>query len=143
MKGYLIHTLFFFLATGSCLGQDQSAGDIPDTIRISFFQKYPGAKNVAWEKDNGNYKASWNGKSGESYAVYFTQTGCMVHRVKAIPLHLLPKSALKYLKKKFKDTVATENCEIVDSRGNLFYEVVSNNYDLLFDAKGNFLNRGQ
>ena len=41
-------------------------------------QKYPEAKNVGWEKENGNYEANWGGKSGEDNSVQFTPSGSLL-----------------------------------------------------------------
>jgi hypothetical protein len=143
MKSCLVNTVFCLLAASACYAQGLQASEVPDSVRFAFLQKYPGVTDVQWEKDNGNYKAAWKDKSGDTYAIHFTATGCLIHVVKAIPASLLPKSVLAYLKKQFKSVSSMQTCEVIDSKGDLFYEVAFNENDLLFDAKGKFLYRQQ
>ncbi len=59
--------ILFALGT-SVIAQEKSEGSkhiqVPSKVKSALMQKYPEAKNVGWEKENGNYEANWGGKSG-------------------------------------------------------------------------------
>ncbi|MEO6133511.1 MAG: hypothetical protein ABIP35_00065, partial [Ginsengibacter sp.] len=68
MKRYLLATLVgSVLLTGMLSGCESV--NVPQSVKDSFNQKYPQAKEVSWEKEKGNYEANWGGKDGEANSV--------------------------------------------------------------------------
>lgn len=119
--------------------QDLSESKVPATVKTAFTQKYPAAKKVSWEKENGNYEANWGGRSGEDNSAQFTPTGTFVEIVLAIPVDQLPKAVAGYIKSHYKGATIKEAGKVTDAAGKLTYEAEIKGKDLIFDEAGNFL----
>ncbi len=112
---------------------------VPTVVQETFQKKYPDAKNVAWEKEDGNYEANWGGKSGEDNSVQFMPSGDFIEIIKAIPVSQLPKNVMAYVKEHYNGAKITEAGMVTDAQGKLSYEAEVNRKDILFDESGNFL----
>ena len=119
--------------------QDISASKVPATVKTAFAQKYPDAKKVSWEKENGNYEANWGGKSGEDNSAQFKQSGTFVEIVLAIPVSQLPANVAAYVKKHYEGAVIKEAGKVTDATGKISYEAEIKGKDLIFDEAGNFV----
>lgn len=102
-------------------------------------QKYPEAKNVGWENENGNYEANWGGKSGEDNSVQFTPSGSFIEIVKAISISDLPNSVAPYIKQHYKGAKITEAGKVTDAKGKISYEAEVHGKDIVFDENGKFM----
>ena len=112
---------------------------VPVAVKSALSNKYPGAKKVTWEKENGNYEANWGGKSGEDNSVQFTSTGNFIEIVNAIPVKQLPTPVFAYVKHHYKGAKITEAGKVTDAAGKISYEAEVNRKDIIFDEKGNFV----
>lgn len=112
---------------------------VPAVVKSALNKKYADAKNVTWEKENGNYEANWGGKSGEDNSVQFTPSGNFIEIVKAISVSELPKPVFVYVKEHYKGTKITEAGKVTDAQGKLSYEAEVKGRDVIFDEKGNFV----
>ncbi len=137
-KTFLMATLLTGAAVNYLAAQDINAGKVPATVKTAFVQKYPDAKKVSWEKENGNYEANWGGKSGEDNSAQFTPTGAFVEIVLAIPIDQLPANVASYVKTHYKATIK-EAGKVTDAAGKLSYEAEIKGKDLIFDEAGNFV----
>ncbi len=113
--------------------------NVPAVVKSALHKKYADAKNVTWEKENGNYEANWGGKSGEDNSVQFTPSGDFIEMVKAIPASQLPAPVLAYVKEHYKGAKITEAGRVTDAVGKISYETEVNRKDIVFDEKGNFV----
>jgi uncharacterized protein YceK len=112
---------------------------VPQTVKDSFSQKYPQAKKVSWESENGNYEANWGGKDGEANSVTYTPSGTFVEIVKEIPESQLPASVHSYIQEHFKSAKFGDVGKVLDAQGKTSYEVEINGKDVIFDENGNFV----
>ncbi|MDQ6842750.1 MAG: PepSY-like domain-containing protein [Bacteroidota bacterium] len=113
--------------------------NVPAKVKTALMQKYPEAKNVGWEKENGNYEANWGGKSGEDNSVQFTPSGSFIEIVKAIPVNELPAKVAAYVKQHYNGAKITEAGKVTDAKGKLSYEAEVHGKDVIFDENGNFV----
>ena len=112
---------------------------IPGAVKSAFSAKYPGATNVVWEKEEGNYEANWGGKEGEDNSVQFTPAGVFIEVIHVIPVSQLPAPVIAYVKAHYKGARITEAGKVTDAKGKIFYEAEVNRKDIVFDEKGNFI----
>ena len=141
MKNYLILFcgLVFIGITNRVCAQKLKETDVPANVKEALMKKYPQAKNVTWEKENGNYEANWGGKSGEANSVQYTPSGNFVEIENEIPVSSLPKAVTDYVKEHYKGAKITEAGKVTDAQGKKFFEAEVNHKDLVFDEKGNFV----
>jgi len=133
--------ILFALSSGAFAQENESSHNInvPAVVKTALKQKYPEAKNVGWEKENGNYEANWGGKSGEDNSVQFTPSGIFIEIVKAIPVSSLPKPVIAYVNEHYKGAKITEAGKVTDAAGKTSYEAEVKGKDVIFDGNGNFV----
>lgn len=131
--------LTLFIVTS--YGQDIKADKVPAPVKAALGKKYPEAKGMLWEKENGNYEANWGGKSGEDNSVQFTPSGDFVEIVQAMPVSQLPSAALTYIKDHYKGVKISEAGKVTDAKGRVTYEATVNKKELVFDESGNFVKK--
>ena len=142
MKRIVASFLFYFtLFQVIAHGQDIKADKVPASVKSALIKKYPEAKGVLWEKENGNYEANWGGKSGEDNSVQFTPSGDFIEIVKAIPVSQLPPVILTYIKDNYKGMKIKEAGKVTDAKGKTTYEAMVNKKELVFDENGNFIKK--
>ncbi len=112
---------------------------VPAAVKSALAKKYADAKNVTWEKENGNYEANWGGKSGEDNSVQYTPSGNFIEIVKAIPVSQLPAKVVNYVKQHYNSAKITEAGKVTDAKGKLSYEAEVHGKDIVFDENGNFV----
>ncbi|MEO8109764.1 MAG: PepSY-like domain-containing protein [Ginsengibacter sp.] len=112
---------------------------VPAAVKSALTKKYTDAKNVTWEKENGNYEANWGGKSGEDNSVQFTPSGNFIEIVNAIPVSQLPAKAVAYVTQYHNGAKITEAGKVTDAKGKMFYEAEVHGKDIVFDENGNFV----
>jgi hypothetical protein len=138
MKKYLIVTVVVAVLFTTAMFA-QNGITVPTTVKTAFESKYPEAKNVTWEKENGNFEANWGGKSGEDNSVTFTPSGIFVNIVKAIPISQLPKEVAPYVKEHYSNAKISEAGLVTDANNKVTYEAEVKGKDLIFDENGNFI----
>ena len=146
MKKIIGFAIIFFATSFASFAQKNQVGKkikVPASISMALYKKYPEAKKVTWEKENGNYEANWGGKSGEDNSVQFTPSGSFVEIVKAISVSDLPKSVLIYVKQHYNGAKISEAGRVTDANKKLFYEAEIHGKDVIFDEYGNFVNAGK
>ncbi|HVZ95908.1 MAG TPA: PepSY-like domain-containing protein [Chitinophagaceae bacterium] len=140
MKKIISLSIFFFATALSSFAQkDKKKLTVPAAVKQALSAKYPAAKNVRWEKENGNYEANWGGRSGEDHSVQFTPRGNFVERVDAIPVSKVPEEINRYVKKHFHVEGITEAGMLTDASGKTFYEVEVKGKDVIFSKDGKFV----
>jgi hypothetical protein len=142
MKVALMVSALTCMATASACCQTVPDASVPEAAKTACMQKFPSAKGIKWEKENGNYEANWGGKSGEDHSVQFTSSGNFVEMEIAINPHQLPAAAVSYVKKHYTGTPIREAGKITDARGSVTYEAEIHGKDLIFDSRGNFVKTG-
>ncbi len=142
MKKIIGLTAILFAISSATFAQENEKNEhinVPTKVKTALMQKYPEAKNVGWEKENGNYEANWGGKSGEDNSVQFTPSGSFIEIVKAIPVNELPAKVPTYVKQHYSGAKITEAGKVTDAKGKLSYEAEVHGKDVIFDENGNFV----
>jgi hypothetical protein len=142
MKKILSLIVILFLLNNTIFPQKNERHEkikAPAIVKSSLYKKYPNAKNVTWEKEDGNYEANWGGKSGEDNSVQFKPDGNFIEIVQAIPINKLPESIIMYVNKHYKGSKITEAGNVTDAEGNTFYEVEIKGKDFIFNENGKFV----
>lgn len=139
MKKNLFAIITAVFIINGCYAQDLKSANVPAVVKSSLVKKYPEAKGVSWEKENGNYEANWGGKSGEDNSVMFTPSGNFIEIVKAIPVSKLPQSVAPYIKVHYNNAKINEAGLVTDAAGKVTYEAEIKGKDLIFDENGNFV----
>jgi hypothetical protein len=123
-----------------CLLQAQKLDEskVPSSVKTGFNNKYPGIQNINWEKENGQYEASYK-KDGQSCSAMFKSDGTFTESEIDIKLADLPTAALKYLKKHYTETEIKEASKITKANGEINYEAAIKGKDLIFDSNGKFI----
>ena len=143
MKKTLSLVAIFFAISSATFAQEKGEGNehitVPAAVKSALHKKYSEAKNVTWEKENGNYEANWGGKSGEDHSVQFTPSGNFIEIVNAIAVNQLPDMVTAYVKEHYKGAKITEAGKVTDAKGKLSYEAEVHGKDIIFDENGNFV----
>ncbi len=113
--------------------------NVPAVVKSAFHKKYADAKNITWEKEDGNYEANWGGKSGEDHSAQFTPSGDFIEIVNAIPVSQLPEKVISYIKEHNNGARITEAGRVTDASSKVSYEAEIHGKDIVFDEKGNFV----
>lgn len=139
MKRNVLAVITAVFIMSGCYAQDLKSADVPAVVKSALVKKYPEAKNVSWEKENGNYEANWGGKSGEDNSVQFSPSGTFIEIVKAIPVNKLPQAVAPYIKAHYNNAKISEAGLVTDANNKISYEVEVKGRDLIFDENGNFV----
>jgi hypothetical protein len=140
--------LMLILAFGA-LGSAASAQDeftmdiffppkVPAEVQAKFEQLYPGADDVAWEVENGNYEAEFEVNDLE-YEVRMDPLGNVLYTEEEISPSELPSAITSYIESNYEGKKVREASRLIDGQGNITYEAEVKRDDLLFDENGNFL----
>ncbi len=143
MKKTISLLAILFAISSATFAQEKGEGKehitVPAVVKSALNNKYPAAKNVTWEKENGNYEANWGGKSGEDNSVQFTPAGNFIEIVKAMPVNQLPSNITSYVKQHYKGAKITEAGKVTDANNKLSYEAEVHGKDIIFDENGKFV----
>jgi uncharacterized Zn ribbon protein len=112
--------------------------DVPSAVQKAFSKGFPDATSVKWEKENGNYEASFEKKESEISVVY-DANGTLLETETEISIKELPVSVLDYVKAHYKGQKIKEAATITDANGMVTFEAEIKGMDLIFDSKGSFL----
>ena len=137
MKKLLLFSLvLLFMAKAEA--QKCKARDMPPVVMEAFNRAYPNTKKTYCGKDSSNYQVSFfNGKAPVS--VTYDASGKRLITEMQMPVDDLPKSIMEYVQKNHPGEIFQDVAQITDEEGIVTYEVQVKDLDLVFDAKGNFL----
>lgn len=127
------------LASTTVSAQKVGRTGVPAVVFTNLLKKYPSAKKVTWERENGNFEANWGGRSGEDMSVQYTPEGRFVEEVRAIPASSLPSGVEAYVRTHYKGATIKEPGKVTDAQGKISYEAEIKGKDMLFDEHGNFI----
>lgn len=127
-----------FLSANAVMAQHVSKTAIPDVVQKSQSIHYPDVKSVKWEKEHGNYEASFE-INGTEMSVIYDPNGNMLETETEIELNALPISVFDYLKVHYKGKKIKEASKLTDAKGVTTYEAEIKGMDLMFDCEGRFL----
>lgn len=117
--------------------QKLDAAKVPIVVKAAFAKQYPGI-TTKWEKEDGQYEASFK-QHGNSSSTTYKANGTFIESEIDIKVTELPASVLSYIKEHYKGKTIKEAAKITKADGTVNYEAEVNGKDVIFDAKGNFL----
>lgn len=139
MKNAVI-LLAVMLTAASANAQKIQDKDVPATVKTALQNKYPQAKELKWEKENGNYEAEFE-VSETDYSVLLDASGNILETEIEIKLDELPANAKEYVSKNHSGQKIKEAAKITDAKGTITYEAEIKGTDLIFDSNGNFIKK--
>ena len=136
--------LLLFIAV-ACFAQAATAQDVkeaqvPAVVVATFKQAHPTAKAVQWEKEDGNYEASFKQGTGEM-SVVLAAAGTLLETETEITTAQLPAAVRATLSSHYAGHKVTEAAKLVAAAtGAVTYEAevskAGKKRDVLFDANG-------
>jgi|SRR5882724_3815290 len=135
------HLLLLTLASGLALAvsaqEKEKSITPPAAAKASFEKAYPGVA-AKWEKEDGNYEASFSDKGQKMSAVYDGK-GTLKETEVTIKASELPAGVAEYVKQHYKGAPIKEAAKITKANGTVNFEAEVNKMDVIFDAKGTFI----
>ncbi|MFV8271297.1 PepSY-like domain-containing protein [Flavobacterium sp. GT2N3] len=119
-------------------GQMIKEKEVPKIIRKALYEKFPGAKEVKWDKEQKNYEASFDVNKVD-ISMLLNSEGKIVETEVEIQVSQLPKEVVNYLNVHFKNEKIKEVAKITNSKGKITYEIEIKGNDVLFDENGNYI----
>jgi hypothetical protein len=117
---------------------------VPENIKDAFKKDFPESGAAIWELEDANFEAGFKLKGMDATAVY-DKTGHRKELETAIKAEELPAGVLEYIRKNYAVYTITETAKIVTDKNVVTYETEvgknGNFMDLIFDAKGKFIDR--
>lgn len=132
-----ILTAAMALLCNTAFAQKIDAGKLPRMVPVAFNKTFPGARNVQWEKEKGNYEANFT-QDGKKMAATYDDKGEWLETESPVTLTSLPEEIRAYLDKNYKGQAIKETT-IIKTKTVTKYEVALKGKDLIFDDKGKFL----
>lgn len=118
--------------------QKVSDKEVPTAVKTTLQKNYPNAKELKWEKENGNYEAEF--EVGETdYSLLIDVSGNILEIEIEIKVDALPAKAKEYVSKNYAGQKIKEAAKIIDNKGVVTYEAEIKGKDLIFDSNGNFI----
>lgn len=112
--------------------------DAPAAVKAAITKLYPTAKNVKFEKEDGDYEAGFK-HNGKSMSVVLDANGTVKETEMEIAISELPAAVRDYVAKQMPGKKIKEAAEIVDAKGVKTYEAEVGGKDLMFDSAGKLL----
>ncbi len=136
-------TLFLAFAATTMIWVDapaQSVKNPPVRTKTAFEQKFPGALQVKWGKENSSeYEAEFV-LGTTKMSANFTTDGKWLETESTIPVNQIPATVSSSIAKLFPDSTVLEADRIERAEKNILYEIVlktgTKKKELLFDEKG-------
>ena len=118
--------------------QKCKAKDMPPAVMVAFNKDYPNIKKIYCGKDSINYQVSFfNGKAPVS--VTYDAKGKRMITEMQMAVEDIPQSITDYVQKNYPGEIFQDVAQITNVEGLVTYEVQVKDMDLIFDAKGGFL----
>lgn len=118
--------------------QKISEKKVPEFVKSALQKSYPGAKQLKWEKEKGNYEVEFEVNQTD-YSLLIDASGNVLETEVEIKLDELPANAKAYIYKNHAGQKIKEAEKITDSKGVVTYEAEIKGKDLIFDSEGNFI----
>jgi len=118
--------------------QQLDESKVPAAVKKSFSAKYPGVAHPSWEKENGQYEASYK-KDDQSMSATFKSDGTFTESELDIRISELPAAATKYMNEHYKGIEIKEASKITKANGSINYEAAIKGKDVIFDTNGQFI----
>lgn len=122
---------------GTITAQKLKETEVPAAVKASFAKHFPGI-SAKWEKEDTHFEAGFH-QNGKEMSALFDANGNLTETEMAIKVSELPATVRQYIQKNFPGAKIREASIITLANGTKHYEAEVNGKDLIFDAKGNFI----
>ncbi|MCW5909879.1 MAG: PepSY-like domain-containing protein [Cyclobacteriaceae bacterium] len=112
--------------------------EVPAVVKSALQKSYPNAKELSWEKENGNHEASFE-VDDTDYSLLIDTSGNILETEVEINIDELPAKAKEYISQNHAGQKIKEAAKITDSKGVVTYEAEIKGKDLIFDSNGDLL----
>ncbi len=133
MKNIFLAVFVFIAAVATA-----QKSDAPAAAKTAFAKAYPDVTNVKWEKEDGNYEASFEQK-GNKLSVIYDAKGVMKESEVEIKASELPAAVTSYMQQHYKGVTVKGGAKITKADGTINYEAAVKGKDVVFDANGKFI----
>jgi hypothetical protein len=141
MKTLLLIVILLAIST-SLNATDKKDIKVPSKVKEAFVKTHPEANDVKWEFEDNGYEASFK-VNGKETSVLLDRSGNIKQTGTLINVSELPNGAEKYISAKYKGYKIEDATKIIDSKGNMTFEVAINkgkvNKDVFFDKDGKYI----
>lgn len=107
----------------------------PAAVKAAITKLYPTVKNVKFEKEAGDYEASFT-HNGKDISVVLDAQGNVKETETTIATSALPTAVRDYVARHHAGKKIKEAAEIVAAKGRKTFEAEVGGKDLIFDEKG-------
>lgn len=121
MKKYLL-TAMTVICSAMLFAQEIPAEKVPSEVKTAFQSKFPDAKKVEWEMEDGLYEAEFKMKGNEMSAT-FDSKGIWKETETEIKVKNLPKAVSNMLANEFPGFEIDEACQVESAEHGSCYEV--------------------
>lgn len=128
----------FVVVASLGFAQKMKSAEVPAVVKDAFQKQYPTANDVKWDKEKGNYEASFDLNKVDN-SVLIDGNGKILETEVEIEISELPKGVSEYVKAQYKGMSIKEAAKITDAAGVITYEAEVKGMDLIFDRTGKFL----
>jgi Putative beta-lactamase-inhibitor-like, PepSY-like len=118
--------------------QKLSEARVPSAAKSAFETKFPGMKDIKWEKEKGNFEANFI-ENGKKSSAIFDEKGNWIETETAVSNKELPFPILQYVTQNFNNKQISEASKILKAAGGINYEVVVGKKELLFGPNGQLI----
>ena len=136
MKKYFFVVLAIVFSYTTGFAQSKT----PKAVITAFNSAYPNAKKIKWDKEDKNFEASFKLNNIEN-SVVFNSEGKILEKEVKINFNELPKNAVNYIIKNYKNQKVKETAKIITANGNTIYEAEIKGKDIFFDINGNLITK--
>ena len=123
--------------------QKMAAAQVPAAVKNTFKAKFPTVKTTTWERENGNFEASFT-QRGAAMSAVITPAGELKETETDMPVARLPAAVRATLARDFKAYKVTEAATLVSGAGLTTYEAEVKKdgkvQDVVFRADGTVIN---
>jgi len=142
-KQILILAAVVFIGFSAC---GQSDKDVPAPVKLAFSQKFSGATNVKWGKENDKEWEAEFKLGGENYSANFDNAGTWIETEYQISVKEIP-AAVKTALDKESAGAKIKVSELTETKDGKSYEFVvgkgKNETELVIDNSGNVISKAQ
>jgi hypothetical protein len=114
-----------------------NTNDVPAAVTTAFAQQFPGSSKVKWVEKDGEYEARFKQKRQEMSAVYKAD-GTLAATEHEIEVWQLPLPVIEYVEQHYGGSIK-EAARVTRADGQINYEAVLKDREVLFDASCTFL----
>ena len=135
----------FSVGLVSCQENNKKDAKVPEAVRATFQQKYPGENDPDWEQDDHGYWESHFKKDGEKYRADFNADGSWIETENSIKKKNLPEAIKKVIDTEYSEYEITEVEHVDNAEKGIFYDVEfkqkGKNKDVEFREDGTIINQ--